>query len=107
LPKAFTFTLNLLKTFTIEPVLLIFFIVVIPASILTFIPAFAPIYIPTSALTPTTPMVSVAILTFALTFITPIVLALALTELTLLSIPKIAAALSPVAYIPTKPQVQP
>jgi hypothetical protein len=79
LPKDPTFTLNLLKTFTIEPVLLISPVITIPVSV------------------PTT------ILTFAPTFTIPIVFALALAELTLLSTPKIAAALSPATCIPTEP----
>jgi hypothetical protein len=78
-----TFISNLLKTLTIEPVLPISFVVAILAFILT------------------------VILTFALTFTIPVVLASASAELTLLSIPKITAALSPATYIPTKPQVQP
>jgi hypothetical protein len=78
--------LNLPKTLTIKPVLLISLAVAIPASVLTFIPA--------SALT--------AILTFAPTFIILMVPAPALAELTLSLIPEMAA-LSPATCIPTEP----
>jgi hypothetical protein len=103
LPEDLTFTLKLSKTFTIKPVLLIFSAVVIPASASTSIPAFALTYILTSAPTFTIPMISVAIFTFTPTFTTLIVSALAPAELTLLSTPKITAALSPATCIPTEP----
>jgi hypothetical protein len=85
--KNTVFISYLLKTFLIKPVFLIFFIVIIPAFILTFIPAF----------------ILTTILTFVLTFITLIVLASALTKLTLLSAPKITAALLPATCILIKP----
>jgi hypothetical protein len=78
LPENTTFTLNLPKTLTIEPVLLISSAAAIPASAPTAIPTFAP------------------------TFTTLIVSALVLAELTLLPTPEMAV-LSPATCIPTEP----